>query len=130
MAIDSASKRASVLGVGLAFTLLVIPDSAVTQPDRQTIAHCYSGITASAPVIDTPDCVLPLTSDIDATPTVLSSAINATAIAVNAPISAITALQSVITNKDTNLTSAINIENNFESNIQSTFGIDAELCDC
>lgn len=58
MAIDTAVKRASVLGVGLVFTLLVIPDSTIAQADRQTIANSYGGILASAPVIDTEDCFL------------------------------------------------------------------------
>lgn len=65
MAIDSASRRASVLGVALAFTVLVIPDGAISQPDRQTIAQSYSGITAGVPVIDTEDCFISLTGIID-----------------------------------------------------------------
>ena len=76
MAVDSASKRASVLGVGLVFTLLVIPDGAIAQDERQTIAHSYSGILAGAPVIITPDCFVSLVSTIDDGATGLVSTIN------------------------------------------------------
>lgn len=56
MAIDTAQKRASALGVALISTLLIIPGGGIDQSDRQTIAHSYGGILATAPVIDTPDC--------------------------------------------------------------------------
>jgi hypothetical protein len=56
VAVDSAAKRASALGIGLVFTLLVVPDSTIAQSDRQTIAHSYSGIAADAPDVNTPDC--------------------------------------------------------------------------
>lgn len=75
MAVDTAGKRASALGIGLVFTLLVIPDSTIAQPDRQTIAHSYSGILATAPVIDTQDCFLSVTSVINDDPLSITSAI-------------------------------------------------------
>lgn len=65
MAIDSARKRASALGAGLVFAMFVIPDGAISQPDRQTIANTYSGIEAQFPDIDTPDCFAPFIGHID-----------------------------------------------------------------
>lgn len=130
MAIDSASKRASVLGVALVSSLAVIPDSTIAQADRQTVAHCYSGILADAPIVDTPDCVLPLESNIGRTETNLTGLVNDTAIAVSGAISVFTALQSPISDKDINLSSEIDTENNLTSAIQPTLGINAELCDC
>ena len=56
MAIDTAKKRASALGVGLAFITLVVPSGTIAQADRQTIANTYSGILAAAPVVVSPDC--------------------------------------------------------------------------
>lgn len=51
---DSRNRRASAIGVGLAFVLVLPhPDGAVSQPDRQQCAYCYSGITAAAPVTTT-----------------------------------------------------------------------------
>ncbi len=48
MAVDTRSKRASVLGIGLAAALtLPLSDGTVGQPDRQHVALCYPGITAS-----------------------------------------------------------------------------------
>jgi hypothetical protein len=58
VAIDSNQKRASALGAGIVFTLCVIPDGALAQADRQTIAHYYGGILAAEPVIITPDCFI------------------------------------------------------------------------
>lgn len=75
MAVDTAGKRASALGIGLVFTLLVIPDSTIAQPDRQTIAHSYSGILATAPVIDTQDCFLSIISTISDEPLSIVSTI-------------------------------------------------------
>ena len=46
MAIDTAAKRASVLGFAFAPLLLVVPDGSIDQGDRQTIAHLYSGVLA------------------------------------------------------------------------------------
>jgi hypothetical protein len=64
MAIDTKAKRASALGVGLVFTLLVFPDGAISQGDRQTSANSYSGILATAPVINTEDCYVPFIGNI------------------------------------------------------------------
>lgn len=48
MAVDTRSKRASVLGIGLAAALtLPLPDGTVGQADRQHVAFCYPGITAA-----------------------------------------------------------------------------------
>lgn len=46
MAIDTASKRASALGVAFVPNLFIIPDGAIGQGDRQTLCHMYSGILA------------------------------------------------------------------------------------
>lgn len=50
MAINTRSKRASILGLatGLALTL-PLSDGTVGQPDRQHVALCYPGITATDP---------------------------------------------------------------------------------
>lgn len=51
MAVDTRSKRASVLGVAAAIVLtLPAPDGAVGQPDQQQAALCYAGIEAGPPV--------------------------------------------------------------------------------
>jgi hypothetical protein len=48
MAVDTRSRRASCLGIGLAAALtLPLSDGAVTQPDRQHVAFAYPGIAAS-----------------------------------------------------------------------------------
>jgi hypothetical protein len=47
MAVTPAARRASALGVGLVFALFVIPDGAISQADRQTIAHSYLGTGSS-----------------------------------------------------------------------------------
>ena len=46
MALDTAAKRASSLGFQLPFVKPVIPDGALDQGDRQTIANAYAGILA------------------------------------------------------------------------------------
>lgn len=52
MAVDTARKRISAVNTCMPFTKnCSIPDGAVDQPDRQSITWCYSGITASAPVV-------------------------------------------------------------------------------
>lgn len=51
MAIDSASKRASVLGFGFVALTLIIPDGTLDQGDRQTINDSYSGILAVEPAV-------------------------------------------------------------------------------
>ena len=47
---NTAAKRASALGVALAFTVLVVPAGTV---ERQTPAHAYSGIAATEAVVVT-----------------------------------------------------------------------------
>lgn len=59
MALDSRSKRASSIGIGLLFILAPpLPDGTLSQGDRQHIAVSYSGILAG--VLD----VTPATSDL------------------------------------------------------------------
>jgi hypothetical protein len=49
MAVDTRSRRASVLGLTLAFNLtLPLADSAVGTEDRAHVAYCYPGIAAAA----------------------------------------------------------------------------------
>jgi hypothetical protein len=49
MAVDTRSKRASSVGIGLPFVLApVLPDGTIAQADRQHIALSYSGILATA----------------------------------------------------------------------------------
>lgn len=51
MAADSENKRMSVVGVGLPFVVLfAVPDGTVGQPDRQSAAYAYAGITAGIEV--------------------------------------------------------------------------------
>lgn len=48
MAVDTRSRRASVIGIGLAAALtLPLADATVGQPDRQHVAFAYPGITAT-----------------------------------------------------------------------------------
>jgi hypothetical protein len=62
MAIDTRSRRASVLGITLAaLVALPAPDGTVGQPDRQHVAACYPGIAATAAVAA--DAIGELTSD-------------------------------------------------------------------
>jgi hypothetical protein len=50
MAVDTRSRRASVLGIGLAAALtLPLADAVVGQPDRQHVAFAYPGISADDP---------------------------------------------------------------------------------
>lgn len=59
MAVDTRSKRASVLGVGLAAVLtLPLSDGTVGQPDRQHVAFCYAGISAQEELAATPDVIV------------------------------------------------------------------------
>lgn len=51
MAIDSASKRASAIGVGSPFITAIIPDGNLDQGDRQTMSSAYSGILAIASIV-------------------------------------------------------------------------------
>jgi hypothetical protein len=58
MAIDTRSKRASVIGVASAMLLtLPLADGTVGQPDRQHVALCYAGIQAAEAVVATPRVV-------------------------------------------------------------------------
>lgn len=49
MAVDTQDKRASVLGFGLAFTLVLPAPGTIDQPDRQHVAYSYRGIEAEQP---------------------------------------------------------------------------------
>lgn len=63
MAVDTARKRASALGVGRPYLRLVIPTGTIDQFARENIADSYGGIlAASPPVVDA--CVLGLVSKI------------------------------------------------------------------
>ena len=58
MALDSRSKRASSVGLGLLFVLAPpSPDGALAQGDRQHIAASYAGVLAAAPVLGSSDLV-------------------------------------------------------------------------
>lgn len=49
MALDTAHKRSSALGIGLAsLRTLPPPSSGIDNPDRQHAAYCYSGISSGA----------------------------------------------------------------------------------
>lgn len=50
MAIDNATKRASVLNFA-AGDLLPVPNNDIDQGDRQTLANLYSGIAADNPTV-------------------------------------------------------------------------------
>jgi len=57
MALDTRSKRASSVGLLLAFMLApVLPDATLSQGDRQHAAQTYSGILAA--VLVDPDAVI------------------------------------------------------------------------
>lgn len=47
MAIDTAAKRASAIGVGQCWDCFIIPDGSVDQGDRQTLSGLYGGILAT-----------------------------------------------------------------------------------
>lgn len=49
MALDTADKRASSIGWGLAALLVLPSPNTLDQPDRQHVAYSYRGIAASAP---------------------------------------------------------------------------------
>ena len=51
MAIDTATKRASALTYAMAPILLPIPNSTITQDDRQTLLGIYGGILAAAAAV-------------------------------------------------------------------------------
>jgi hypothetical protein len=46
MAVDTADKRASVLGLGLAALLVLPSPGSIDQPDRQHVAFSYRGLQA------------------------------------------------------------------------------------
>jgi len=126
MAIDSASKRASVLGVAIVSTLLIIPSGTIAQPERQTIAHCYSGILAGTPVIGSDDCILSLTSGMNGTVGVISGMVDPAApVASNSVgvISGMTAtgvgVTSPLIDEDVGVISGLN----------DTVGVESGFCD-
>ena len=130
MALDTASKRASALGAGIVSVMLVIPSGSIDQADRQTIANCYSGIQASDPVIDTPDCFTSLESLIEPFEAV-TGLIDDGETVVTGLIREFTARNSLIDASDIVLSSLIDPEGlNINSKIQPTFNISSELCNC
>jgi len=130
MAIDTASKRASALGVGLAFTLLVIPDGTIAQADRQTIANSYSGILAAEPVIDTPDCFAAFIGHID-TKIGFIGAIDDQTNAFIGPIDAApTASIGVIFTKIGFIGTIDDAPSGFIGKLDDKIGFDGEICDC
>lgn len=51
MAIDTANKRMSCIGIALpAPQCFAVPDGAVDDGDAQSVALCYSGILAAGPL--------------------------------------------------------------------------------
>lgn len=49
---DTRNKRASALGIALAFRLaLPAPDATIDQADRQDVAYSYAGISATEPFV-------------------------------------------------------------------------------
>lgn len=64
MAVDTATKRASVLGFTLAARLVLpIPDGTIGQADRQHVAYSYAGLTAQAALLGEPDEVILIRAD-------------------------------------------------------------------
>lgn len=52
---NTANKRASAIGFGLAIRLVLpIPDGTIDQADQQDVAYSYAGILATAPVVVVP----------------------------------------------------------------------------
>jgi hypothetical protein len=129
MALDTAAKRASALGVVVA-TLLIIPDGTIAQGDRQTIGDCYSGILAAAPVVVSPDCYTAVDSLVEPFNAV-TGLIDDAPIVTAGLIGEFTARNSLIDASDIVLSSVIN-ENgiNTDSAIQPVFALNGELCDC
>jgi hypothetical protein len=59
MAVDTRSKRASVLGVGLAAALtLPLSDGTVNTADRPHVSFCYAGLAAADVLDATPDVIV------------------------------------------------------------------------
>lgn len=55
MAVDTARKRASLIGYGLPFRLMLpIADGSLDQGDRQHLVGLYAGILAGAAVVAVP----------------------------------------------------------------------------
>lgn len=49
---NTANKRASAIGIGLALRLVLpIPDGTIQFGDRQQVAYSYAGIHANAPIL-------------------------------------------------------------------------------
>jgi len=70
MAIDTASKRASVMGINNVSNLFIFPDGTIDQGDRQTFSDLYSGILAGISqkwVVQPPDNTVYSTQPVDST---------------------------------------------------------------
>jgi hypothetical protein len=63
MAIDTAVKRFSIMGLASPSLRIVRPDGTIDQGDRQTYSDFYSGILADAPPVSE-DCGVNLIGDI------------------------------------------------------------------
>ncbi len=62
---DTADKRASAIGIALAFRLVLpVPDASVGASDRPHVAYCYAGLTAAAPIPATADVVILVRADV------------------------------------------------------------------
>jgi len=129
MAINTAARRASVLGVGIVFLTLVVPSGAVSQADRQTVGHSYSGITAGLPVTNTPDCYVGFNSDIqesigfnsavDDDPVAAISTIDDDPVATLSTVYQTAGFNSIIDDSDVG----------FISTITDTEGFNSDICD-
>ena len=129
MPINTASKRASALGVGLAFILNIIPSGAVDQADRQTTSLSYGGILASAPVIDTPDCFTSMDGVISDAATALTGIIDNAATAASGTIEPDTMREGLIDAADTAVGGLLDGTGvSADGEIQDTFAIDSLIC--
>ena len=129
MAVDTVAKRASALGVGLVFTLLVVPDSTIAQDDRQTIANSYGGILATAPIIDTEDCFLAFEGPINETAGFIG-VINDDPVAVTGVINddPVASIGTVF--PDIGFEGLVTDSEGFEGEITDSEGFEGEICDC
>lgn len=115
MAIDTASKRASALGFAFVALTLVVPDGALDQGDRQTIAHSYSGILATV-AVDAPDKTFGVLSIIQTRGLGVSSLVT-TSLGVSSAMDSSQGLLSVIQSRGLGVTSSINSSLGVESEI-------------
>ena len=130
MAIDTPTKRASAIGVGLVFVLSIIPDGTISAGDRQTSANSYSGIIAEFPDVSTPDCYVAfngtITDDCGFIGTIDGSDNGFIGTILDDPTATIgtiypdIAFNGIIDDSDTG----------FEGTITDSIGFEGEICDC